>query len=142
MKNLSLLLAVCGILVTAPAAAQVNFKATPILQSGKAGDAQIVYPKTDSAEVTALVLDIGPGGETGRHMHPNPTFVYVLDGAIDVEMDGGATHSYKAGDSFLEVVNTWHNGKNHGTTPAKVLVVFAGARGKPNLVRPQPTTPR
>ena len=83
------------------------------------------------------MLAIGPGGETGRHMHPYPTFVYVLEGAIDVEMDGGVVHSYKAGDSFLEVVNTWHNGKNKGTTPAKVLVVFAGVLGKPNLVRPQ-----
>jgi quercetin dioxygenase-like cupin family protein len=46
-------------------------------------------------------------------------------------------HSYKAGDSFLEVLNTWHNGKNNGTALAKVLVVFAGVHGKPNLVRPQ-----
>ncbi len=70
-------------------------------------------------------------------MHPYPTFVYVLEGAIDVAMDGGAVRSYKAGDSFLEAVNAWHNGKNNGTTPAKVLVVFAGVHGKPNLVRPQ-----
>ena len=136
MKKLTLLLAAGVVSVTAPAAAQVNFKATPILQSGKAGDAQIVYPKTDSAEVTALVLDIGPGGETGRHMHPNPTFVYILEGAVDVEMDGHPTQSYKAGDSFMEALNTWHNGKNRGTTPAKVLVVFTGVHGKPNLVRP------
>ena len=136
MKKLTLLLAAGVFSVTAPAAAQVNFKATPILQSGKAGDAQIVYPKTDSAEVTALVLEIGPGGETGRHMHPNPTFVYILEGAVDVEMDGHPTQSYKAGDSFLEALNTWHNGKNRGTTAAKVLVVFTGVHGKPNLVRP------
>lgn len=138
MKTVSLLLAVCVVALAVPAAAQVNFKATPILQSGTVAGAQIAYPRTDSAEVTALVLDIGPGGETGRHMHPNPTFVYVLEGAIDVEADGHETRSYKAGDSFLEMLNTWHNGKNKGTTPAKVLVVFSGARGKPNLVRPQP----
>ena len=129
--------AVLGLIAT-PAAAQVKFSATPVLQSGTtAGGTSIAYPKTDSAEVTAVVLDIGSGGETGRHMHPYPTFVYVLEGAIDVEMDGGMAHSYKAGDSFLEVVNAWHNGKNNGTTPAKVLVVFAGVHGKPNLVRPQ-----
>jgi len=74
-------------------------------------------------------------------MHPNPTIVYILDGAIDVEADDGSTHSYKAGESFLEALNTWHNGKNTGTTPAKVLVVFTGAHGKPNLVRP-PAAPR
>ena len=132
-----LAVAVLG-LMAIPAAAQVKFAATPVLQSGTtAGGTSIAYPQTDSAEVTALVLDIGPGGETGRHMHPYPTFVYLLEGAIDVEMDGGVVHSFKAGDSFLEAVNTWHNGMNKGTTPAKVLVVFAGVHGKPNLVRPQ-----
>ena len=141
MNRLSLF-PILGIMaVSTPLAAQVNFKATPILQSGMAGGKQIAYPRTDSAEVTALVLDIGPGGETGRHMHPNPTIVYILDGAIDVEADDGSTHSYKAGESFLEALNKWHNGKNKGTTPAKVLVVFTGAHGKPNLVRP-PTAPR
>jgi len=69
-------------------------------------------------------------------MHPFPTFVYVLEGAINVEMEGGTARSYKAGDSFLEVVNTWHNGKNNGVAPAKLLVVFVGVHGKPGLVRP------
>ena len=129
-------LAFLGLIAT-PAVAQVKFSATPVLQSGTtAGGTSIAYPKTDSAEVTALMLNIGPGGETGRHMHPYPTFVYVLEGAIDVEMDGGGVQGHKAGDSFLEVVNTWHNTKNKGTTPAKVLVVFAGVHGKPNAVRP------
>ncbi len=71
-----------GIALSAlPAAAQVNFKATPVLQSGTTVvGARLAYPVTDSAEVTALLLEIGPGGETGRHMHPNPTFVYILEG--------------------------------------------------------------
>ena len=131
-----LAVAVLG-LIAAPAAAQVKFSYTPILQSGAtvAGVA-IAYPKTDSAEVTALRVEVGPGGETGRHMHPFPTFVYVLEGAINVEMEGGAARSYKAGDSFLEVVNTWHNGRNNGAAPAKLLVVFVGVHGKPGLVRP------
>jgi quercetin dioxygenase-like cupin family protein len=137
MKQSGMLaVAVLG-LIAAPAAAQVKFSYTPILQSGAtvAGVA-IAYPKTDSAEVTALRVEVGPGGETGRHMHPFPTFVYVLEGAINVEMEGGTARSYKAGDSFLEVVNTWHNGKNNGVAPAKLLVVFVGVHGKPGLVRP------
>ena len=137
MKTIAVVTVAAASLITVPATAQVNFKATPILQSGATvSGAPLAYPKTDSAQVTALVLEIGPGGETGRHMHPNPTFVYMLEGAIDVEMDGAVAHTYKAGDSFLEVLNTWHNGKNTGMTPAKVLVVFSGVKGKPNLVRP------
>ena len=138
MKQTRILaVAVAGLMAT-PAAAQVKFSSTPVLQSrATVGGASIVYPKTDSAELTAVRLDIGPGGETGRHMHPYPTLVYVLEGAIDVETDGGMVHSYKAGDSFLMVVNTWTNAENKGPMPAKALVVFVGVHGKPNLVRPQ-----
>ena len=138
MQRTSVLALAVAAMVAAPATAQVKFTATPILQSGTTvAGAAIAYPQTDSAEVTALRVDIGPGGETGRHMHPYPTFVYVLEGSVDVEMEGGGTRSYKAGDSFLEVLNTWHNGKNHGTATAKLLVVFVGVHGKPGMVRTQ-----
>ena len=132
------LAAVVAVLLPTSLAAQVKFSSTPILQSGvtNAGG-PVMYPATDSAEVTALRIDIGPGGETGRHMHLYPAFVYVLEGAVDVEIEGRMAHSYKAGDSFLEATNMWHNGKNPGSVPVKLLVVFAGVRGKPNLVRPQ-----
>ena len=138
MKLAGILAVAAAARLATPAAAQVKFSATPILQSGATvSGASLAYPKTDSPELTAMRLDIGPGGETGRHMHPYPTLVYVLEGAIEVEMDGGMAQSYKAGDSFLMVVNTWTNAKNSGTVPAKVLVVFVGVRGKQNLVRPQ-----
>lgn len=138
MKQIGILAVAVAGLIAAPAAAQVKFSATPILQSGATvGGASLAYPKTGSAELTAVRLDIGPGGETGRHMHPYPTLVYVLEGAIEVAMDGGMVHRYKAGDSFLMVVNTWTNAKNRGTIPARVLVVYVGVHGKPNLVRPQ-----
>lgn len=138
MKQIGILAVALSGLVATPAVAQVKFSATPIFQSGTTvGGAPIAYPQTDTAELTAWRLDIGPGGETGRHMHPYPTLVYVLEGAIDVEMDNGPPRSYKAGESFLMVVDAWTNARNSQTTPAKVLVVFVGVRGKPNLVRPQ-----
>ena len=136
-RTASLVLALAACSATR-AAAQVKFTATPILQSGvTVSGAPIAYPQTDSAEVTGLRVDIGPGGETGRHMHPYPAFVYVLEGTVEVEMEGGTVHTYKAGDSFLEVLNTWHNGRNKGAAATKLLVVFAGVKGRPNLVRPQ-----
>ena len=137
MIQRELLAIVVAAILAAPLAAQVNFSSTPILQSSvtNAGG-RITYPATDSAEITALRVGIGPGGETGRHMHLYPAFVYVLEGAIEVEIEGGGSHSYKAGDSFVEAINAWHNGRNRGSTPAELLVVFAGVRGKPNLVRP------
>jgi len=137
MKHTGILLAFAGLMATR-ATAQVKFSSTPILQSGVTlAGAPLAYPKTDSAELTAVRLEIGPGGETGRHMHPYPTLVYVLEGAIEVVMDSGMVRSYRAGDSFLMVVNTWTNARNKGSVPAKVLVVYVGVHGQPNLVRPR-----
>ena len=95
-----LLAAIVVVLLPTHLAAQVKFSSTPILQTGvtNAGG-KITYATTDSAEVTALRIDIGPGGETGRHMHMYPAFVYVLEGAVEVEIEGSMGHSYKAGDS-------------------------------------------
>lgn len=136
MIERGILAAVVAAAFAAPLTAQVKFSSTPILQSSVTNEGKpITYPATDSAEVTALRVDIGPGGETGRHMHLYPAFVYVLEGAVDVEIEGGEGHSYEAGDSFVEAVDAWHNGRNRGSTPVKLLVVFAGVRGKPNLVR-------
>jgi len=42
----------------------------------------IVYP-TGRAEITALQVLIAPGGETGWHLHPVPSFGMVLEGEVD-----------------------------------------------------------
>ncbi|MGQ0570688.1 MAG: cupin domain-containing protein [Armatimonadota bacterium] len=116
--------------------AQVGFKSTVVLQATTTViDQPIQYPLFRN-QVTASVLEIAPGGETGRHMHPNPTFVYVLEGTLTVDFDGHGQRAYTPGQSYLEAINHWHNGLNRGATPLKLLVVFAGEEGKPNLVRP------
>src|ERR1041384_8739354 len=101
------------------------------------GGQKIEYPKTDKAEMASVIVEISPGNESGRHMHPVPTYVHVLEGTLTVEFEDGSRQAFKAGSGFLEVVNTWHNGKNLGEVPVKFLVVFAGEEGQPNLVRPE-----
>ena len=70
-------------------------------------------------------------------MHPVPTYVHVLEGTLTVEFEDGSRQTFKAGSGFLEVVNTWHNGKNLGEVPLRFLIVFAGEEGQPNLIRPE-----
>ena len=75
--------------------------------------------------------------EYGRHMHPVPTYVHVLEGILTVEVEDGSRQTFKAGNGFLEIVNTWHNVKNLEEVPLRFLVVFAGEEGKPNLIQPE-----
>jgi len=98
---------------------------------------KIEYPKTDKAEMASVLVDIQPGRENGRHMHSVPTYVHVLEGTLTVEFEDGSRQTFKAGSGFLEVVNTWHSAKNLGEVPVRLLVVFAGEEGRPNLIRPE-----
>ena len=117
---------------------QQGFKANPILKASTTlGGQKIEYPKTEKAEIASLLVEIEPGGETGQHMHPVPTYVHVLEGTLTVETEDGSQHEFQAGKAFLEVMNKWHNGKNMGKTPLKFLVVFSGEEGKANLIRPE-----
>ena len=98
---------------------------------------KIEYPKTEKAEMASILVEIQPGKENGRHMHAVPTYVHVLEGTMTVEFEDGSRQTFKAGTGFLEVMNTVHSAKNLGGVPLKLLVVFAGEEGKPNLVRPE-----
>lgn len=116
--------------------AQVGMNASTVLQTTTTAIGQpLQFPQARS-QFTGVVIELAPGGEVGRHMHPVPNFVYVLQGEISIEAEGHPARSYSAGQSFVESVNTWHNGLNRGSAPLKILVVFAGEEGKPVTVRP------
>ncbi len=111
---------------------------TPVMKSSITISGQkIEYPKTDKAEMASVLVDIQPGKENGRHMHAVPTYVHVLEGTMTVEFEDGSRQTFKAGTGFLEVMNTVHSAKNLGDVPLKLLVVFVGEEGKPNLIRPE-----
>jgi quercetin dioxygenase-like cupin family protein len=121
-----------------PVWGQQGFKATPIFKgSNTMAGQKLEYLKTDKPEITALLIELEPGGEVGRHRHLVSGYVYVMGGAITVEMEEGTRHVFQAGQSFLEATNIWHNAKNMGKVPVKLLVVTSGEVGKANLIRPE-----
>lgn len=97
----------------------------------------LVYPE-GQAEVTGMLIEIAPGGETGWHQHPVPSFGMVLEGELEVRLRSGEIKRLKAGEALAEVVNTLHNGRNTGTAPVKLVVFYAGAAGQALTVREQP----
>ena len=100
--------------------------------------ADIEYPKIDDPEVQTLIVEIPPGGETGWHEHPVPAYAYILSGAIEVESEEGVKKTFKAGDSFAEMVNHAHNGRVLGEEPVRILMIVTGEKGKPFSVRTDP----
>jgi len=95
---------------------------------------KIRYPTFAHPEVSALEVDIAPGGETGWHKHPVPVYAYVLAGRLRVEIEGGRSLTFGAGDAIIEVVDTWHNGRNIGCIPVRLAVFYLGGKEVPNVV--------
>lgn len=95
----------------------------------------IRFPQGDG-QITAVLAEVAPGGQVGRHLHPVPLFVYILEGTLTIDMEQHGTHAFKAGEGLAEIVNHWHNGRNLGDKPCRFLIVFSGQKGTPNLIRP------
>lgn len=93
--------------------------------------APIRYP-AGTARVSSYILTMVPGQETGWHRHDAPLYARVLEGEIAVDYGDKGRKTYRAGDTFMEAMDIWHNGRVIGTAPAKLLVVFIGADGTAN----------
>ena len=142
MKSSISSLAACLLFATASAFAQstptgaVGLTLKTIIQAETTMIGQpIRFPQTDG-QITAVLAEVAPGGQVGRHMHPVPLFVYILEGTLTIDMEQHGVHAFKAGEGLAEVIHTWHNGRNLGDKPCKFLIVFAGQKGTPNLIRP------
>jgi quercetin dioxygenase-like cupin family protein len=115
-----------------------GFEVTPVLKSGKsAGGATFSYPQTDKPEIVTATGILAPGGRTALHQHPVPVYVYVLEGSLTIEPEGGQPREYSAGQAFIEDVNHWHQAFNRGDTPTKILIVGVSEEGQPITVTTQ-----
>jgi quercetin dioxygenase-like cupin family protein len=124
------------VLASAPAGAAEGFRATEVMRGAVTiGGQSIIYPATQRPEVTAMLVEIAPGGASDRHQHPVPTYIQVLEGTLTVEFDDGSRQSFESGRGFLEAVDTWHTARNLGQAPLKFLVMFMGEEGRSNFVK-------
>lgn len=104
-----------------------SVKVTPLLKTQTSWDGTALeYPK-GKAEITGMTVEIAPGGETGWHLHPVPSFGMVLEGELELTLKSGAKKIIKQGEAIAEVVNTLHNGRAISKTPVKILVFYAGS---------------
>ena len=106
-------------------------KVTPVLKTQTSWDNKPIHYPKGPAEVTGMVVEIAPGGETGWHKHPVPSFGMVLEGELEVTFENGDVRRLSAGQAAAEAVNTWHNGRNIGKVPVKLVVFYAGEVGSP-----------
>jgi len=114
-------------LVVAPSAVQ-NAKVTPLTTKDLAG--------LPGKEGVMLTVEYPPGASSTRHRHNANTFVYVLEGSIVMQVEGGKEVTLGPGQTFYESPDDVHvvskNASN--SQPAKFLVFFVKDKGAPSLV--------
>lgn len=104
----------------------------PLFQSTTNAVGQpIAYPANGTPEVTALLVEMAPGDETGWHQHPVPLLGYIMEGELTVIQATGHKRVIPAGGISLESVGLVHNGISTGTVPCKMIVFVVGLKGVP-----------
>jgi quercetin dioxygenase-like cupin family protein len=72
-----------------------------------------------------------PGAVSGRHFHPGEEVGYVLEGSLELTVDGKPPQRLKAGDVIFMPAGAIHDAKNVGTTPLKIVSTYVLEVGKP-----------
>jgi quercetin dioxygenase-like cupin family protein len=101
--------------LTAGTAAAQEAKVTPLLTQELSG--------IKGKESTMIVVEYPPGGTDAAHRHNAHTFVYVLEGAIVMQVKGGKEVTLGPGQIYYEAPEDVHTVSRNATTtrPAKFL---------------------
>src|SRR4029434_3280527 len=84
-----------------------------------------------------ITVEYAPGGSDPIHRHHAHAFLYVLEGAVVMQVQGGQPVTLTPGQTFYEGPNDVHIvGRNASSTqPAKFLVFLVKPQGAPVLVQ-------
>jgi quercetin dioxygenase-like cupin family protein len=87
-------------------------------------------------EVVMLTVEYPPGGSDPVHRHDAHGFIYVLEGAVVMQVEGRKEVTLAPGQTFYEGPDDVHVvGRNASTTrPAKLLAILVKDKGAPILV--------
>ena len=124
---LILLLAVSLCLLSSTVMAQEG-KVTPLMSE--------VLTDIFGKEGLMITVKYAPGGSSPIHRHNAYAFVYVLEGSIVMQVQGGKQVTLTPGQTFYENPSDVHVvSRNASTTaPAKFLVVLVKEKGAPVVV--------
>jgi quercetin dioxygenase-like cupin family protein len=105
-----------------------NVKVTPLLEKDLVGVA--------GKQGVMLTVEYPPGASSGKHRHNASTFVYVLEGSLVMQVEGGEAVTLGPGETFYESPADVHvvSRNASATAPAKFLVFFVKDKAVPNTI--------
>lgn len=82
-------------------------------------------------ETIQTLVGFPPGAVGPRHRHPGEEIIYVLEGALEYDVDGKPPVTLKAGDVLFIPYGMVHSAKNVGAGHAAELATYIVEKGKP-----------
>jgi quercetin dioxygenase-like cupin family protein len=98
-----------------------------LLKSSFSGDA--------TKEALVLSAELAPNASTGRHTHPGDEYGTVLEGELEVLVQGHEPRRVKAGESYHNAKGVVHESRNPTNSPTRLLSTFIIEKGQP-VVQP------
>ena len=111
-----------------------NVEVLSKISSSWKGETLPEYPD-GRPEVTILRIAIPPGIALPLHKHPVVNAGAMTKGELTVTTKKGQVLHLHEGEPIVEVVDTWHYGKNEGSETAEIIVFYAGIQGEPITVK-------
>jgi quercetin dioxygenase-like cupin family protein len=117
-----------AVTLTAQPPVTTEAKVTPLMSKALAD--------VPGKEALVFTVEYAPGGSDPVHRHNAHGFIYVLQGTIVMQVQGGKEVTLTPGETFYEGPDDVHVvGRNASSTkPAKFLVVLFKNQGAPILV--------
>jgi quercetin dioxygenase-like cupin family protein len=110
--------------------------APPVVTSGYTRNILSQIDGPTPGYVTILVeAELQPGGTIGRHTHPGIESTYILEGSVEIPIEGQPTRTYKLGDHYQVPAGTPHAGGKPSDTKVRLATTYVVEKDKP-LVSP------
>lgn len=121
-------------LLSAPSHAQVSapgFVSKPMLVSPISGDGV--------KEIAFIDVSMAPGASSPRHTHPGDCYGAVIEGIVELRVEGQEPRRFSAGQVWHNPRGPIHEFKNVGDTPARLVNTLVVDKGKPRTqIQPAP----
>lgn len=82
-------------------------------------------------EAILSVSELGGGTLVARHTHPGDEIAYVIEGELQLLVEGQSSRIIRAGEGFVVPGGVVHSAVVVGTTSARIVATHVVEKGKP-----------
>lgn len=117
-------LATMSVLASFPTSAQMSgVTVKPLLNAGLSGD--------DTKQTTIQMVEIAAGAALPTHTHAGDEYVTVLEGTLELQVEGQEPRRVTAGESFHNPRGVIHQPRNVGDGIVRLINILVHDRNQP-----------